>query len=244
MNYNFVKCDGILNEFKIYNINTDYEKLFNEIPENIHNDIFDITNLYYDFFNTELNVENTASISIILNSTKKIDKIPVKANLAVFKKFKYIDTQTGEQKVVNKISVNIYVNSYDHVSGNFEMLQNIFILDFDIEDEYDFKKYLYNTLFYAYIIFKDFTYHPMLKYLIHKDELDSIVKLKNSFITLFGETDDCSVCLDKTIYVTICNHYLCQRCFSQLREKICPSCRSSLIDENILSYEDITSIDF
>lgn len=239
MNYDFVKYDGILNEFKISGSTIDYEKIFYDTSADIHNDIFDITNLYYDFFKLELNVENTASISIMLNSTRKIDKIPVKAHLAVLKKYKYINTQTGQQTEVNKISINICLHSYEHVTGNFEILQNIFILDFDIENENEFKKYLYNTIFYAYIIFKDFKYHPILKYFIHKDEIDSIVKLKSSFITLFGESDDCSVCLDQTIYKTMCNHYLCQKCFSQLKEKKCPSCRTELIEENNFSYEDL-----
>ena len=244
MNYDFIKYDSILTEFKVYTSNIDYEKIFCEVPNDIHKDIFDLTNLYYDFFETELKVENTASISVILNSTKKIDKIPVKAHLVILKNLKYVDTQTGEQKITNKISVNVCLHPYEHVSNNFEVLQNIFLLDFDIDNEPEFKKYLYNIIFYAYIIFKDFKYHPMLKYLNHKDEIDSIVKLKTSFIRLFGESDDCSVCLEQTIYTTTCNHYLCQKCFSQLREKICPSCRTDLIEENNFTYEDVIDIDY
>jgi len=244
MNYDFIKYNSILTEFKIFSSNIDYEKIFSEVPNDIHKDIFDLTNLYYDFFISELKVENLASISIMLNSTKKIDKIPVKAHLVVLKNLKYVDTQTGEQKIANKISVNVCLHPYEHVSNNFEVLQNIFLLDFDIDNESEFKKNIYNTIFYAYIIFKDFKYHPMLKYLNHKDELNSILKLKTSFIRLFGETDDCSVCLEHTIYTTICNHYLCQKCFSQLREKICPSCRTDLIEENNFTYEDVTSTDY
>lgn len=238
MNYDFVNYDSILNEFKIYDSNIDYEKLFNELSEDIQKDILTLTDLYYKIFVTELQVENTTTLSIFLNSTKKIDKIPVKTHLGVFKNFKYMDQETGEEKVVNKISVNLCLHSHEHVSNNFEVLQNVFILDFDIENEIEFKKYLYNILFYAYIIFRDFKYHPMLKYLNHKNELDSLVKLKTSFIKLFGESDDCSVCLDQTIYKTTCNHYLCQKCFSQLKEKLCPSCRSDLIEQNSFSYED------
>ena len=71
MNYDFIKYDSILSEFKVYTSNIDYEKIFCEVPNDIHKDIFDLTNLYYDFFISELKVENTASISVMLNSTKK-----------------------------------------------------------------------------------------------------------------------------------------------------------------------------
>jgi len=163
MNYDFIKYDSILTEFKIFSSNIDYEKIFSEVPNDIHKDIFDLTNLYYDFFISELKVENLTSISIMLNSTKKIDKIPVKAHLVVLKNLKYVDTQTGEQKIANKISVNVCLHPYEHVSNNFEVLQNIFLLNFNIDNEIEFKKYIYNTIFYAYIIFKDFKYHSILK---------------------------------------------------------------------------------
>ena len=83
----------------------------------------------------------------------------------------------------------------------------------------------------------------MLKYLNYKDNIESLLKIKNSFINLYGEINECSVCLDPTITTTICNHYLCQKCYSQLQEKICPSCREDLIDENNFGYEDM-NIDF
>ena len=239
MSYDFIKYSGILNDFKIYTSNVDYEKLFNDISEETDKNILEITELYYKFFKAELDIENTASISITLNSCKKIDKIPVKAHLAVYKNFKYINTVTGLQEECNKISLNVCLPSYEYVSGSFEMLQQIYLLNFSLDDENEFKKFLYNIIFYAYIIFRDFKFHPMLTYLTHKDEIGSLVNLKNCFISLFGESNDCSVCLDQTTSTTICDHYLCQKCFSQLREKICPSCRCNLVDENSFPYEDI-----
>ena len=119
------------------------------------------------------------------------------------------------------------------------MFQNIYLLDFDINNENEFKKYLYNILFYAYIIVRDFKYHPMLRYLNHKDDIDSLIDIKQTFMRLYGDTNECSVCFEPTITLTICNHYLCQKCYSQLQEKICPSCRADLIDENNFGYEDI-----
>jgi len=243
MTYDFIKQDGILYEFKIYNSKLDYEPLFNELSEEVKNDILYLTKLYFNFFKEELSIENTTSISISLNSVKKIDKIPIKAHISVSKNFKYINILNGNQEETCKISVNICLPSYEYVSGTFEMLQSIYLINLDLEDEYVFKKYLYNILFYSYIIMRDFRYHPMLKYLNHKDDIKKLLEIKNSFVRLYGEINECSVCLDPTITSTICNHYLCQKCYSQLNNKVCPSCRAELIDENTFGYEDI-NIDF
>jgi len=243
MRYNFIKPDGLLCEFKIYNSKIDFESLFDELVEEVKNDILYLTELYYNFFKEELCIENTTSVSITLNSVKKIDKIPIKAHISVSKNFKYINILNGNQSETSKISVNICLPSYEYVCGTFEMLQSIYLINFDLEDEYVFKKYLYNILFYSYIIIKDFRYHPLLKYLNHKDDIEKLLEIKNSFIRLYGEINECSVCLESTITSTICNHYLCQKCYSQLNDKVCPSCRTELIDENTFGYEDI-NIDF
>lgn len=243
MRYDFIKPDGILYEFKIYNSKIDFEPLFNELLEEVKNDILYLTELYFNFFKDELSIENTTSVSISLNSVKKIDKIPIKAHISVSKNFKYINILNGNQSETSKISVNICLPSYEYVSGTFEMLQSIYLINLDLEDEYVFKKYLYNILFYSYIIIRDFRYHPMLKYLNYKDDIKKLLEIKNSFIRLYGEINECSVCLDPTITSTICNHYLCQKCYSQLNDKVCPSCRAELIDENTFGYEDI-NIDF
>ena len=91
MTYDFIKQDGILYEFKIYNSKLDFEPLFNELSEEVKNDILYLTELYYNFFKEELSIENTTSVSISLNSVKKIDKIPIKAHISVSKNFKYIN---------------------------------------------------------------------------------------------------------------------------------------------------------
>ena len=239
MSYDFVKPDGMLCEFKIYNTKIDFEKLFNELPKDVKKDILCLTELHYLFFREELRIENTTSMSINLNSVKKIDKIPIKAYISLSKNYKYINILDGNYSETSKISIVICLPSYEYVSCNFEMLQSIYLIDFDLEDEYVFKKYLYNILFYSYIIIKDFQYHPMLKYLNYKDDIENLLNIKNSFIRLYGEINECSVCLENTTTFTICNHYLCQKCFSQLNDKVCPTCRADLLDENTYGYEDI-----
>ena len=205
--YDFVKPDGMLYEFKIYEHKINFERLFNELTEEVKKDILYLTELHFNFFKEELSVENTHSISITLNSVKKLDKIPIKAHISVTKKFKYINILTGSHLETTKISVNICLPSYEYVSGTFEMLQSIYLIDFDLEDQNVFKKYLYNILFYSYIIIRDFKYHPLLKFLNHKDHIENLLEIKNCFNRLYGETNECSVCFEPTITSTICNHY-------------------------------------
>ena len=145
-----------------------------------------------------------------------------------------------------KISINLCLPSYEYVesSGMFEILQSLYLINCNFQDQHEFKKYLYNILFYGYILVKDFRYHPMLKYLNYKDDIEKLLKIKYSFIRLYGEVNECSVCLENTITKTVCGHSLCQKCYSQIQEKICPICRSELIDENIFSYDDIYEHDF
>jgi hypothetical protein len=239
MTYEFVKLDGMLCEFKIYDSKVNFEKLFNELTEDNKNDILNLTLLHFNFLREQLNMENTTSISITLDSVKKIEKIPIKVNICVTKNFKYINIVNGNQQETTKISVNICLPSYENVAGVFEMYQNIYLVDFDLNNDDEFKKYLYNILFYAYILIRDFKFHPMLRYLNHKDDINNLVDIKQTFIRLYGDTNECSVCLEPTITYTICNHCLCQKCYSQLQEKVCPSCRADLIDEDNFGYEDI-----
>ena len=239
MTYDFLNPNGMLHEFKIYDSKINFEKLFNELSEEVKKDILFLTELHYNFFKEELLIDNTTSISITLNSVKKLDKIPIKAHISISKKYKYINMLNGNTLEVSKMSINICLPSYEYVSGTFEILQSIYLIDFDLEDENVFKKYLYNILFYSYIIIKDFQYHPMLKYLNYKDDIENLLNIKNSFIRLYGEINECSVCLENTTTFTICNHYLCQKCFSQLNDKVCPTCRADLLDENTYGYEDI-----
>ena len=140
MTYDFVELDGILCEFKIYDYKIDFESLFNQLSDEVRNDLSYLTDLHYEFFKKELNVENTTSISISLNSVKKIDKIPIKAHISIWKNYKYISIVNGDQRETTKICVNICLPSYEYVLGTFEMLQSSYLINFNLEDEIEFKK--------------------------------------------------------------------------------------------------------
>ena len=177
MVYDFIKLDGMLNEFKIYNSKIDFEKLFNELADYVKEDIFELTNIYYDFFSEQFKDKNIINLSTTLNPIKKIDNIYYNAHLFIVNDFKYVNMRSGNQVEITKISINICLPSSEHVSGIFQTCQSIYLLDFDMEDENEFKKHIYNILFYCYIIIRDFRYHPLLRYLNHKDEIESLLKI-------------------------------------------------------------------
>jgi len=222
---------GSLNEFK-YDSVVNYEQIFNNISDDVKNDLILVSNYYYSFLIDELKKRNNVSTPI--NSIKKIDNMPVKIYLYVITNYKEYH---NDEEIV-KLGVNISLLMKDHINKyEYDLLQNIYILNCNINNENCFKNYIYNILFYTHIIMKEFHYHPLLYYIHHKDDIDNIVNLKLSFIRLFGNKNiECSVCYEKTITKTACNHYLCQKCFCSLIEKICPLCRENLIDEDDYDY--------
>ena len=119
-------------------------------------------------------------------------------------------------------------------------MQNLHLLDCDIENEDNFKNYIYNILFYTHIIIKQFKYNSLLKYLSHIDDIDDLIHIQELHLSLLSEIEECSVCLEPTITKTICKHVICQKCYSSLSKKICPICRKVIFNE----IEDIEYIQF
>ena len=228
----FLKLDGWLYEFK-YNSAVDYEKIFNNISNDTKNDLLIVSDYYYYYLSNE--IKNKTSISSAIHSLKKINNMPVKIYLYIVTNYKEYH---NDQECV-KIGINVSLLIKDHVNKyEYDLLQHIFILNCDISNENCFKNYLYNILFYTHIVLKDFEYHQLLYYIHHKDDIDNLVNIKLSFIRLFGDKhNECSVCYENTIMKTVCNHYLCQKCFCSLIEKTCPLCRENLLSDDEYSYD-------
>lgn len=231
--FKFIKFDGIIEEIN-YKSLVDYEKIFNELPIDIIQDLVIVTEYYYSILKKDIE-NNIGNIIYNISSVKKINNLPVKMNLYVL---------TNYQKYINdiettKIGLNICLPIDEYVNSEiYDLLQHIYFLNCDLSNENTLKNYLYNILFYAHIVLKNFKYHPLLYHLQHEDDIQNIVNIKTSFINLFGEFNKCCVCYDNTITFTICEHYLCQICYSKLKEKKCPMCRNLLLNENTdYSYE-------
>lgn len=232
MNFSFIKTDNIINETKLYKSKVDYEKIFIELSEEVKSYLIILTNYLYIYFNETL--KNTNNSALNVDCVKKIDNIPINLYFYIIKNFK--DYITGNEIV--KIGFNISIPSHESINKTYyDIFQNVFILNVNIEDENIFKNYIYNICFYCYIVLRDFRYDPMLTYLNHYEDISELLILKSALINLFGTKYDCSVCMEQTITKTECNHPLCQKCFSSLEQKICPICRNELVNENDFNYE-------
>jgi hypothetical protein len=227
MSFSFIEADYIVKETKLYTSKVDYEKLFIDLPDDVKDSLLTLTNYLYSFFSETLKNNNTSTIHV--NCVKKIDNIPIKLYFYIIKNFKqYL---TGNETI--KLGFNISIPSHEHVNKlDYDIFQNIFILNVNIEDPNIFKNYIYNICFYCYIVLRDFRFNPMLNYLNHSEDIDELLLIKNALINLFGNKYECTVCMEQTITKTECNHPLCQKCFSSLEQKTCPICRNELVDEN------------
>ena len=221
MSYEFIKYNGILKEFKIYTSRVDYEYIFDNLDEEVKYDLCLLVDYYYTYLKSQL--ENLDTISTIIHNERKIDEIPVYLFLYISKDYKpYINMQNSTVK----IGINVTLPSTQLISPEYyNTLQNIYLLDCDLENEDDFKNYIYNTLFYGYIIARDFAFNPAFKYLNHKDDVNELLEIFKAYNRLFGEKIECSVCMEQTITKTVCNHIICQKCYVKLEKKICPMCR-------------------
>jgi len=229
----FINYSGILKEFIIYKSSIDYEDIFNNLPNDTADELDALTEYYFDYLFRE--IQNINVISTRIHSITHIDGLPVIANLYITKNFRqYLSIVP----IINKIGINISLPIKDCImKKSSESLQHIYIMNFDIENEDNFKNYIYNILFYTYIIIHDFKYNPLLKYLNHKNEINDLVKLQLLHLKLFNIVNECSVCFESTITKTICNHVICQKCYCSLNSKICPICRKVL-------HTDIEDIEF
>jgi hypothetical protein len=233
----FIKHYDISKETYIYKSKINFENLFNNLEDDIKQMILSLTEYYSIFLIEKLETYDTASINI--HHIKKIKNMDIKIYLYIQKNFIINSINTV------KIGLNFSLPSYEHVNcKNYDMFQSISFVDCDLNKQDEFKKYIYNTLAYTYIIIENFTYHPMLKYLQYYEDVEELVNITKYHIELFGEKTECCICLEQTITNTICNHGLCQRCFSLLNEKICPLCRKKLVEDDNYTYIYTQTIDY
>jgi hypothetical protein len=236
MDTKFIKYSGIQKEFKIYSTQVDYENLFNNLSEEIREELKLLTEYYFQYIKTQL--ENLNTVTLKIYHDKKIDNIPMYLHLYVITDYKpFINIPAS----ITKIGINLTLPENEYISSDYYyLLQNIYILGCNTDNDNEFKNYIYNILFYAYIICKDYQYHPMLSYLNHRDDIPELLKIAKAHINLFGEKINCCVCMEQTITKTTCGHQLCQKCFCSLSKKICPLCRKVLINE----YDQVGEIHF
>jgi hypothetical protein len=233
MKYTFVIIENFIPENRLYfESKVNYEKLFNELDNDTIFALDKLTFYYYNFFKIKMKYMESSTISI--EPVKNIDDIPVKIQFFLIKNI----TDYITRNYYSKIGINITISYRESINPQlYYMLQNFSTSKFNIENDEDFKNIIYNCLFYCHIITKYFKYSPILKYLNHEDDINELNDIQKSIIHLYGNKIECSICLEQTISSTICNHPLCQKCFSKMNKKNCPLCRKPLIDE-LMDYDE------
>ena len=231
----FIKYDSISMEFKLFKSNVDYEYIFNNLDEDIKEDISFLTQYYHERLVEEL--KDLITLNLTLPNTKSIDDIPVKTYLFIVKDYKILVDSANTQEEYTKVKIGIHVCLYlkDHYTFDTTgSLQTLYFLNCDTADEEIFKNYIYNLLFYTHIVMNYFCYNPLLKNIYHEEDIERFVEIKSAHIRLFGNFEQCSVCMENTTSMTKCKHMLCQKCACSLSKKLCPICRRPITtDDNM-----------
>lgn len=230
----FIECSSFFNEFRIYRSVVDYSVIFDTLSDDIKNDLEELTRYYYEYLEEELT--DIGTISVPIQSVKKIDGIPVNIFMGISKDYMQYVNSTG---IKSRISLSVYLSNKNYMHPEIFTLQNINLLNCNIESEDMFTNYIYNILFYAYVVIHQFKFHPMLLYLHHEEDIANLVDIRMCHVRLYGETNECCICLEKTITHTVCNHFICQRCYCKLDNKVCPLCRKVLWSDDNEDYNDI-----
>ena len=205
-------ASNFLTEFNEYISDVDYEYIFNTLSSETMYDLIKLSEYYIDFF-YKIGIQSMDfDHNLFLDSVCRISEIDIEINL-------YLTTY-------GKIGIHVSLKNNDPINPNFEILQHIYFINVNYANKVEFTNYIFNILFYAYIICSQFKFNPLLMYLYHKDDLDTLIEIRKRNIRLFNNDENCCVCNEQTITKTICKHTICQACFSSLIEKRCPLCRT------------------
>ena len=227
--YNFIINYFHMNELKEYYEPLDIENIFNNLSEDIKNDLVLVTNALYNAFSKKL--KNLKQYSLTLDGLESIDG---------FNCYIQIYVNNLQPELNSKIGLSVNNNS-DY--SNFDTFQNIIYTDLNVNCENNFKNHIYNILFFSHLIIKEYKYSPLFYNFYHKNDIIEMNNIRKRNIKLFGKYEECCVCYDQTVKKTICNHSLCLRCLNKIpiNNKTCPMCRAFLSIEDEMNYDNVQS---
>lgn len=214
---NFINTNGFINEILTYTSNVNYKQIYENLPDEIKVDLLDEAKACSKLLITDEDDDITVSsyISIAYESElSAISEIPIEIELFIGK----------YKKAPHRVGFIVYVKN----SCFSNRIQSFYLRIDDLSYETIING-LYNVLFYMYVVVREFKYNPLFHSIYHRDEIDEMIKIRLRRLRLFGNDDmKCPICMETTIVTTYCNHYLCQRCFAKLNNRICPICRELL----------------
>jgi len=232
MNYTFVikpKCFS--NELRGYKSIVNYEDLFNSLSDETKDDLISETNRIYNFIDETKDEDGSTNASLQIDNTRDISNIPIDIEL-------YISKYIYNIYVHTKIGFYVYVkNTRQYIPQIFNFYRSDNISNNPSENDNKIKNYIYNVLFYIYVFVREFQFDSLFTNFYHKDDIPLMKIDRLRCMRLFGNIDsECCVCLDKTLSKTECNHLLCTKCYSKLKIKNCPMCRTILETEEEFTY--------
>jgi hypothetical protein len=190
-----------------------YNNMFDELSDDIKNDLILETKRVYNIINEIQN--DTINMSFFLDHVKEVSGIKIDIEIYYTK---YIHNDTEHIK----LGFNVYLRDTPNISMQ--------CLTFYVSNVKNLTNHIYNLLFYVYVFVNNFSFDSLFNNFYHKDDIIILKEMRLRTLRLFGNLDslDCCVCLEKSTTLTECNHILCNRCFSKLVPKICPLCRTIL----------------
>lgn len=195
-----------------YKSSVDLNREYESVSDQLKDDLKQEVDFYYEYFTSNPN----NSIIVDINN-RKISNLSFDIDLYIY----FISS------TFSRIGFQVFLKD------NSSPLQHCsYLVPFQVKNLHQvkiIKEYLYNMLFIIHVFCFKFKYHPMLLYLYHEDDIEIMAEIKLRRNRLFGDiSTECCVCMEQTIMSTNCNHNLCHSCYSKLKTKICPLCRSSL----------------
>jgi hypothetical protein len=213
-----------LNEIYGYESVVDYKEVFDNLSKETKKDLYDQTYLYYDIVFEKI---DTTLISHNIDCIHKISDVEVIGDIF----FQRIKINSCDKKI-NKVGFKLFVDNptyYPIILQYISITTPSEVLLFDnFNVNIDLFNCIFNCLFHIHIIMKNYKYDSLFSYVYHEVDLHNIKNIKEREIRLFGNREECSVCFGVTILKTICNHYLCRRCLSKIKNNNCPLCRKEI----------------
>ena len=215
MEYKFIKSD-YANELVGYKSTVNYGHEFSQLSGDILKDLNEEVDFYFDLL-----INGNLATAVIDTTNKHISNIRFEIDLYIY------ESSTN----CSRIGFQVFMKDTSYIIQHLSYIAPFNTKNFDLYPrQIDvFKEYIFNCLFYIYIFCRKFKFHPMLNFFYHSDDISYMSDIKLRRHRLFGDEDnECSVCFDSTVMTTTCNHSLCNSCFSKLKAKICPLCRTFL----------------
>lgn len=155
-----------------------------------------------------------------------------------------------------------YYNNYRYNPSNSLAFFNIsirycnirkYIIRFNINmsqinEEIQYETVIYNLLYHYHFLLRNAKFNNNLN-IIYFNESDieynnKVCEYKKEILFNIYADDmsspECVVCYDCTNFKTPCNHFLCLKCFTSLKDTRCPMCRQTISQEeqDIVEYDD------